>query len=46
MTLLLPLMEALVAEDNSENVAGVKNVFSIISVDYAETTQMEVISYS
>lgn len=31
-------MEASVTEDNSENVAGVSNVFSIISVDYAENS--------
>lgn len=30
---LLPLMEASVTEDNSRNVAGVSNVFSIISVE-------------
>lgn len=38
MTLLLPLMEASGTEDNSRNVAGVSNVFSIISVDYAENS--------
>lgn len=33
MTLFLPLIEASVTEDNSRNVAGVSNVFSIISVE-------------
>lgn len=38
MTLLLPLTEASVTEDNSKNVAGVGNVFSITSVDYADNS--------
>jgi len=38
MTLLLPLVEASVTEDNSQNTAGVSNAFSLISVDYAKNS--------
>lgn len=37
MTLLLPLLEASVTEDNSQDMAGVHNAFPIGSTDYTES---------